>query len=52
MKDLRVLVEASGLAKQKWPERLEVLDVLPMTPSGKIRKNVLRERAARLPLIK
>ena len=51
MKDLRVLVEASGLAKQKWPERLEVLDVLPMTPSGKIRKNVLRERAARLPLI-
>jgi len=36
------------LAKQKWPERLEVLDVLPMTASGKIRKNVLRERAASL----
>jgi acyl-CoA synthetase (AMP-forming)/AMP-acid ligase II len=48
MEDLRALVEASRLAKQKWPERLEVLDVLPMTASGKIRKNVLRERAASL----
>jgi acyl-CoA synthetase (AMP-forming)/AMP-acid ligase II len=48
MKDLRALVEASGLAKQKWPERLEVLDMLPMTPSGKVRKNILRERAVNL----
>ena len=30
------------------PERLELLDEMPMTPSGKIQKFVLRERAAAL----
>ena len=48
MEDLRALFEAGGLARQKWPERLEILDALPITPSGKIRKNVLREQAAKL----
>jgi cyclohexanecarboxylate-CoA ligase len=46
MDDLRALMEGSGLARQKCPERIEILDAMPMTPSGKIRKNVLRERAA------
>jgi acyl-CoA synthetase (AMP-forming)/AMP-acid ligase II len=35
---------ATGLATYKLPERLEVLDELPATASGKIRKHVLRER--------
>jgi acyl-CoA synthetase (AMP-forming)/AMP-acid ligase II len=48
MKELRALLERSGLARQKWPEALETVDVLPMTPSGKIRKSELRERAAAL----
>ena len=48
MEELRALLASSGLAKQKWPECLEVLDELPMTPSGKIKKNLLRERAANL----
>ncbi|MHB1421216.1 MAG: AMP-binding protein [Bacillota bacterium] len=30
------------LAKQKLPERLEIIDVFPATPSGKIKKNELR----------
>lgn len=33
------------VAKQYWPERVEVLDALPRTPSGKIQKFVLRELA-------
>jgi cyclohexanecarboxylate-CoA ligase len=45
MDDLRALMEQSGLSRQKCPEQLEVLDAMPMTPSGKIRKNLLRERA-------
>ena len=40
---------AAGLAKPKWPERIEVVDEFPMTASGKVRKFRLREAiAARL----
>lgn len=35
-------VEASGLAKQKIPERFEFVDDFPRTASGKIRKDQLR----------
>ena len=42
-------MEAAGMAKPKWPERVEIVDALPMTPSGKVQKFRLRERiAARL----
>lgn len=34
---------ASGLARQKCPERFEFVDELPRTASGKIRKDLLRE---------
>ncbi len=37
-----------GMAKQYWPERLEVLPDMPRTPSGKIQKFKLREMAANL----
>ena len=40
----RHLSEA-GLAKQKFPEHLEVVDELPRVPSGKIKKDVLRIQA-------
>ena len=33
------------VAKQYWPERIEIVDELPRTPSGKIQKFALRERA-------
>ncbi len=36
------------VAKPYWPERLEVLESLPKTPSGKIQKFRLRERARAL----
>jgi cyclohexanecarboxylate-CoA ligase len=34
------------VAKPYWPERLELVQTLPKTPSGKIRKYVLRELIA------
>lgn len=38
-----------GLAPFKLPERLEVIDALPTTASGKIQKFVLEERLAKAP---
>ena len=41
---MRKLLETSGLAKQKYPEHLEIVDALPYTAAGKIRKNLLRDQ--------
>jgi acyl-CoA synthetase (AMP-forming)/AMP-acid ligase II len=41
---VRAHLSEAGLARQKWPEELRVVDELPRTPSGKIQKFVLRER--------
>jgi cyclohexanecarboxylate-CoA ligase len=38
-------LDACQVAKQYWPERLEIVSELPRTPSGKVQKFVLRERA-------
>jgi acyl-CoA synthetase (AMP-forming)/AMP-acid ligase II len=38
------ILERVGLARQKFPERLVIVDELPKTPSGKIRKDLLRAR--------
>ena len=46
--ELRAFLEAKGLAKPYWPERLVTLDELPRTPSGKIQKYVLRQKLAAL----
>ena len=40
--EMQDFLREKGLAKQYWPERLEVLDTLPSTPSGKIQKFALR----------
>jgi acyl-CoA synthetase (AMP-forming)/AMP-acid ligase II len=42
--DVQQHFAAAGLARQKTPERLEVVDVLPRTAAGKIQKFALRER--------
>jgi cyclohexanecarboxylate-CoA ligase len=39
-------MEQSKVAKQYWPERVEVVAALPRTPSGKVQKFKLREMAA------
>jgi acyl-CoA synthetase (AMP-forming)/AMP-acid ligase II len=43
---LAAFLAQAGLAKQKFPERVELVDDLPRTASGKVQKNVLRERIA------
>ena len=43
---LQAYMAESKVAKQYWPERVEVLAALPRTPSGKIQKFRLRELAA------
>lgn len=45
LEDLTRHLNTRGLAKQKYPEYLAVIDVLPSTPSGKVQKFHLRERA-------
>ena len=41
-------VRAGGLAAFKIPERLEIRAALPRTPTGKIRKDALRDEIAGL----
>jgi acyl-coenzyme A synthetase/AMP-(fatty) acid ligase len=36
------------MAKNYWPERVELVEAMPRTPSGKIQKFKLREAAANL----
>ncbi|MGD8189429.1 AMP-binding protein [Brevibacillus ginsengisoli] len=36
-------MESKGVAKQYWPEHIEIIDDFPKTPSGKIQKYRLRE---------
>ena len=43
--EIRRYLEAAGLARQKFPEHLVLVDELPRVPSGKVRKDVLRQRA-------
>lgn len=42
--DMIAFLETQGIAKQKYPERLEIMEEFPMTPSGKIQKFKLREK--------
>jgi cyclohexanecarboxylate-CoA ligase len=44
--DLVEFLGRLGIAKQKYPERLEIVDVLPRTPTGKVQKFRLREHVA------
>lgn len=37
-------LEAKGVAKQYWPERVVVAEDLPRTPSGKIQKYLIRKQ--------
>jgi 2,3-dihydroxybenzoate-AMP ligase len=39
---MREFLAARGVAQFKWPERIEILDELPLTNVGKVRKSELR----------
>lgn len=39
-------LEENGVAKMRWPERLEIVDEMPMTPTRKIQKGELAKLVA------
>ncbi|HXM76840.1 MAG TPA: hypothetical protein VN971_08690 [Thermoanaerobaculia bacterium] len=45
--DIRAHFSTTGIARQKTPERLEIVDSLPRTATGKVRKAELRQRLLR-----
>jgi len=47
MKSMQDFLAERGVAKVYWPERLEIVDSLPRTANGKIRKADLRAQLAR-----
>lgn len=44
VQDLGAFLEREGVAKFKWPERVEIVEDFPMTSSGKLSKPRLKER--------
>ena len=47
LEDLIEIARRQGLAKHKWPERLEIMDALPASPAGKLQRPALREYVRR-----
>jgi cyclohexanecarboxylate-CoA ligase len=47
MKAMQTFLAERGVAKVYWPERLELVNELPRTANGKIRKADLRTQLAR-----
>ncbi len=43
LEDLTSFLNEQGVAKYKYPERLETIDIIPRNPVGKILKNELRD---------
>lgn len=41
--DIREWMDKNKVAKQYWPERIEIIKEIPRTPSGKIQKFILRD---------
>jgi acyl-CoA synthetase (AMP-forming)/AMP-acid ligase II len=46
LETMRGHLERAGLARQKWPEELRIVDDFPRTASGKIQKYLLRRENA------
>ena len=43
LKDVTDFLDAEGVAKFKWPERLEIIDALPRNPLNKVVRTELRD---------
>lgn len=50
--ELFAFMETLDIAKYKYPERLEIVDILPKTASGKVKKADLRREIAAKPGVK
>jgi len=44
LNEVRAFLASKGVAKFKWPERIEAIDAIPLTPVGKVAKAKLREQ--------
>ena len=42
--EINAYLERNGVAKMRWPERLELVDEMPMTPTRKIIKGALAKK--------
>lgn len=47
VESLRAYLRSKGVQKRLWPERVEIIDEIPRTESGKVRKNLLSAELAR-----
>ena len=47
LQEVALFIESQGLARQKIPERIELVADLPRTPSGKVRKDLLRKQTGK-----
>ncbi len=47
LEEVQQWMAGASVAKPKWPERVEAIDALPMTASGKVQKFRLREQIVR-----
>ena len=43
LEDVTEIADRQGLAKYKWPEYLEIVDTLPLSPAGKIQRPALKQ---------
>ena len=43
LEDLIEIADRQGLAKYKWPEYLQIVDTLPLSPAGKIQRPALKQ---------
>jgi non-ribosomal peptide synthetase component E (peptide arylation enzyme) len=42
--DVTDYLQSDGIAKYKWPERLETISAMPLTPTGKVMRGELKAR--------
>jgi non-ribosomal peptide synthetase component E (peptide arylation enzyme) len=47
LKEIQEFMDEQKVAKYKWPERIEIVEELPRTPTGKVLKYVLREEISK-----
>jgi cyclohexanecarboxylate-CoA ligase len=43
LNDIKEIASEKGLAKYKWPEYLQIMDELPLSPAGKIKRPALKD---------
>ncbi len=43
LESIRTYLKGKGIAKRLWPERVEIIDEIPKTLMGKVRRNVLTD---------